>query len=133
MKQDIFAFIQEKGLFNPYWGKGEDAWLEDDFGFDSEEDREVKDEIHAIKFQRNLVLADAWLKVLEAKLLRNENSPISELQKYLVQFEKDFQKEEFKTICEMAQEKFNNKHPGFANCARITTEQLKICWNQESS
>jgi hypothetical protein len=133
MKQDAFAFIQEKGLFNPYFGKGENAWLEDDFGFDSEEGREVKDEIHAIKFQKNLVLADAWLKVLEAKLLRNENSPIPELQKYLAQFDEDFQKEEFKLVREIAQERFDSKHPGFANGARITTEQLKICWNQESS
>lgn len=138
LEKEIFRMVQASGFFNPYWGKAEDVWLDEDFGFDGSSDRTVELKKDSAIISTAIAFYPRWVKVMEADLLRagSDKEPIPEIEKYHEQFVHFSDKVKDK-IKEMATIEFKRKHPRWAQSCQtseevsLSTVQIKACWRAE--
>lgn len=133
LQKEIFNMIQEQGFFSPWWGKGEDTWLDEDYGFDEEADRSIENEYHgkALFVQEASCAVPYLLKLLELEqLCKNpeETQEVKEAKKRLEKFKAD----QIEYASAIAKERFTWKHPGYAGEKVLSMIQLKSCWREEA-
>lgn len=132
---ESIAQAHESGFFNPYWGKPEYSFLDENLGLDQESNRTLKISSEQKRNYSAYQLSKIWLRLKEWDLLTSA-ARTDRVARLAASW--DASEYELRLIAkEIGDAEFQRKHPGFRagdqSEAPLSVEAVLGCWAEEDS